>query len=243
MPRKKKKDFWNKEYAQATHLALSEEHSEDLEKFTRFLQRKSGKEFLNVTRRFVDIGCGNGRNSIFLAREFGMHGLGYDASREAIAQARTLLNTRHPMSGVKEGPQIEFAVRDLRAPIPLPDASVTIALDMMASHVLKRAEREALRAEILRALKPGGWLFFKTFLRDGDKNAEELLREFPGPEEGMYIHPEIKKAEYVWWERDIYSFFEPYFTVHKFERSHKHINKRGGAWKRRTASVYLEKRS
>jgi len=238
MPRKKNKDFWNKEYAQATHLAMSEEHSEDLEKFTRFLKRESGKECLNVTRRFVDIGCGNGRNAIFLARTFGMHGLGYDASREAIAQARTALTTIYGSEGK---PPIEFLVRDLKEPISLPDGSVTIALDMVASHVLRRAEREALRAEILRVLKPGGWLFFKTFLRDEDRNAEEFLREFPGPEDGMYVHPEIKKPEYVWWERDIYEFFEPHFTIHKLERSHKHINKKGGAWKRRTASVYLQK--
>lgn len=231
MPRKKNKDFWNKEYAQATHLAMSEEHSEDLEKFTRFLQRKSGKKFLNVTTRLVDIGCGNGRNAIFLAQAFGMHGLGYDSSREAIASAKSL---------AEELP-LQFEVRDIREPIPLPDESVTIALDMMASHVLKKHERETLRAEILRVLKPGGWLFFKTFLRDGDKNAEELLREFPAEEDGMYIHPEIKVAEYVWWEQDIYEFFEPEFTIHKLERSHKHINKKGKAWKRRTASVYLEK--
>lgn len=239
MPRKKKKDFWNKEYAKPATLALSEEHSEDLEKFTRFLERKSGKEFLNVTRKFVDIGCGNGRNAIFLAREFGMHGFGYDSSREAIHQARENTMIYHSAAG---GPlDIEFEVRDIREPIPLPDASVTLALDMMASHVLKRREREALLAKILRVLKSGGWLFFKTFLRDEDRNAEELLQTFPGPEEGMYIHPEIKKPEYVWWEKDIYEFFEPFFTVHKLERSHKHVNKKGGAWKRRTASVYLQK--
>lgn len=237
---RKKKDFWNKEYTRATHLTLSEEHSEDFEKFTRFLQRKSGKEFLNVTRRFVDIGCGNGRNAIFLSETFGMHGLGYDSSREAIMQAKSL-QAATTIYGSGEKPHVEFLVRDIREPIPLSDASVTLALDMMASHVLKRAERFALRAEILRILKPGGWLFFKTFLRDEDRNAEELLEKFPGPEEGMYIHPEIKKPEYVWWERDIYTFYEPYFTVHKLERSHKHVNKKGGAWKRRTSSVYLQK--
>jgi len=232
MSRKKKKDFWNKEYAGATHLAMSDTHSEDLEKFTRFLQRNSGKEFLNVTSRVVDIGCGNGRNAIFLAQAFGMHGVGYDSSREAIAHAQENA----------QGLNLEFHVRDIREPIPLSDESVTIALDMMASHVLKKNERKALRTEILRVLKPNGWLFFKTFLRDGDKNAEELLREFPADEEGMYIHPEIKVAEYVWWEQDIFNFFEPYFTVHKLERSHKHVNKKGAAWKRRTASVYLQKR-
>ncbi len=229
---KKKHNFWNREYGNATHLALSATHSEDLEKFTRFLIRKSGKQFLNVTARLVDIGCGNGRNAIFLSKTFGMHGTGYDFSEVAIKEAV------HASGDLP----LTFEKRLLSDPIPLPNESVTLALDMMASHVLKEKEREALRSEILRVLKPGGWLFFKTFLRDGDRHAERLLEENPGPEEGMYFHPEIKIPEYVWWEQDIYSFFEPYFTVHKLERSHKHINKRGQAWKRRTASVYLEKR-
>lgn len=210
---------------------MSDTHSEDLEKFTRFLERKSGKKLLNVTARLVDIGCGNGRNALFLSKTYGMHGLGYDLSPEAIKAARV----------AAEGLPLTFEVRTLTQPIPLPDASVTLALDMMASHYLKRAEREALRTEVLRVLKPNGWLFFKTFLRDEDKNAERLLKEFPGPEEGMYVHPEIKKAEYVPFERELYEFFEPHFTIHKVERSHKHLDRYGRAWKRRTVSLYLEK--
>lgn len=227
----KKKNFWNKEYKKATHLAMSETHSEDLEKFTRFLQRKSGKQFLNVTTRVLDAGCGNGRNSIFLAQNFGVHGYGFDSSTEAIREA-----TQNA-----ESLPLTFEIRSLTDPIPLKNNSVTIALDMMASHVLKKDEREAFREELLRVIKPGGWLFFKTFLLDGDRNAEVLLQEHPGPERGMYIHPEIGVAEYVWSEQDIIEFFEPYYTIHKIDRSHKHINKKGGAWKRRTASVYLEK--
>ncbi len=225
------KNFWDREYTRGGHLALSDVHAEDLEKFTRFLERRSGRSQLNVTARLLDVGCGNGRNAIYLSRTFGMHGLGYDLSPEAIKAARE----------AAEGLPLTFEVRSLAEPIPLPDESVTLALDMMASHYLKRAEREALRAELHRVLKPGGWLFVKTFLRDEDRNAEELLREYPGPEEGMYIHPEIKKAEYVPWEHDLYAFFEPLFTIHKVERSHKHLDKYNRAWKRRTASLYLER--
>ncbi|MFQ5540673.1 MAG: hypothetical protein ACE5F4_00250 [Candidatus Paceibacteria bacterium] len=64
---RKRKDFWNKEDTKTSHLALSDEPAEDLVKFTRFLQRKGGKRFLNVTARLLDVGCGNGRNAIFLA--------------------------------------------------------------------------------------------------------------------------------------------------------------------------------
>jgi len=234
----KQKDFWNKEYGKANrtgganpHLALSTEPSEDLEKFTRYLVREHGKKFLNVTAQALDIGCGNGRNLIHLASAYGMRGFGYDLSEVAIAQAK---------KAAADLP-LRFAVQSMGEPIPLPDSSVTIALDMMSSHVLKQVERENLRSEILRVLKPGGWLFFKSFLLDDDAHAKRLLREAPGAEPGMYIHPEIHNSEYVWTEEALREFFEPYFTVHRLEKSFKHKHADGSPWKRRTIIAYLEK--
>ena len=228
-----KKDFWNSQYTNATHLELSEEPAEDLQKFCRYLIRKSGKSQLNVTTKVVDMGCGNGRNIIYLAKEFGVHGIGYDASSVAIEDAKRRA----------EGLPLTFTVQSLADPIPLPDGRATIVLDMMASHVLKREERETLLYETLRVLRPNGWLFFKTFILEEDLNAERMLREFPADEPGMYIHPEIGVPEYVWTVPEIKRFFGDFYTIHKIEKSHKHRHADGRAWKRRTASVYLEKTS
>jgi SAM-dependent methyltransferase len=230
---KGRKDFWNAEYQDPTHLALSDEPAEDLVKFCRFLERRYGKALMNVTTQAVDIGCDNGRNLKYLAETYGMRGLGYDLSKEAIAQATA--------AGV--GLPLKFTAQDLRKPIPLPDSSCTLALDMMASHILKKDEREALMFEILRVLRPSGWLFFKSFLLEDDANAKRMLREHPGPEEGMYIHPELGHAEYVWTIGAIRKHFGDFFTIHKIEKSFKHRHKDGTAWKRRTVSVYLEKNS
>ena len=233
----KKHDFWNAQYKKPTHLTLSDEPAEDLVKFTRWLEKNYGRKFLNVTAQAVDLGCGNGRNLIYLAKEFGMRGIGYDTSQTAIAQARTASETL-----IYQGKKLlRFEVEDLRNSIPLPDSSVTLALDMMTSHALLRTEREHVRAEVLRVLKPGGWLFFKSFLLEGDQHAERLLKEHPGPEEGMYIHPEIGVPEYVWPEQTLREFFSPDFAIHHLEKSHKHRHADGSAWKRRTVSVYLEK--
>jgi SAM-dependent methyltransferase len=179
----------------------------------------------------VDVGCGNGRNLIYLSQTYGMRGLGYDTSREAIDQA---------IRAATDLP-LKFEVRDLRDPIPLPDASCSIVLDMMASHVLNHAEREALMYEILRVLRPNGWLFFKSFILEDDANAARMLREHPGPEEGMYVHPEIGVPEYVWTQAHIRKHFGDFFKIHKIEKSFKHRDARGRPWKRRTASVYRAK--
>ena len=234
MPRaKKRKDFWNKQYKKPTHLTLSSEPSEDLVKFSKWLVREYGKKYLNVTALAADLGCGNGRNLIYLSENFGVHGVGYDTSHEAIMQARA-------KTAALELPLV-FEERSITKPIPLEDSSVTIVLDMMSSHILRQVEREYLRAEILRVLRPEGWLFLKTFLLDEDQHAKRLLTESPGPEEGMYIHPEIGIPEYVWTEELLREFYESSFFMHKLEKSHKHMHKSGAAWKRRTISLYLQK--
>ncbi len=141
-----------------------------------------------------------------------------------------------------EGLPIELHARSISEPFPQKDASVTLVLDMMTSHFLKKAEREVLREEILRVLRPGAWLFFKSFIAEEDLNVKRLLREHPADEEGAYIHPKLGVYEYVWTVDKIEEFFSPYFEIHKIDKSHKHILK-GKAAKRRTASVYLQKNS
>jgi len=226
----KHRDFWNKEYQTSEHLALSEVPSEDLEKFARFLERHSGREFLNLRSLALDLGCGNGRNLKYLAENFGMRGIGYDVSDVAIREAKRATG---------ELP-ITYEVRSIAEPLPLPDESVTLALDMMSSHFLKKAQREALRGEILRVLRQQGWLYFKSFLAEDDINVKMLLRDHPAEEEGAYIHPRFGMYEYVWTEESMREFFEPYFEVHKLYKSHRHL-RRGRAGKRRTLSVYLQK--
>lgn len=234
----KRKNFWEKEYKKGSsrmkpgqHLALSDEPSEDFLKFTRWLTRESGNTYLNAQASVLDLGCGNGRNLIHLAKTYRMRGVGYDTSREAIDQAKEKSREFN----------IQYEVRSIAGEISLPDESQTLALDMMASHYLNKEERSALRKETARVLKADGWLFLKTFLREEDKNAEELLREHPAEEEGSYIHPKIGVPEHVFWEDEIVAELEPYFTIHKVLKSHRHLS-HGRAFKRRSISIYAQKK-
>ncbi len=224
------RDFWNREYKTSEHLTLSSAPSEDLQKFTRFLEREYKREFLNPRALALDLGCGNGRNLIYLAQEFGMRGVGYDISDVAVKEAQA----------ASDGLAIEYEVRSITDPLPQKDESVTMVLDMMTSHFLKGEERKALKAEMLRVLRPGGWLFFKSFLADEDLNVKRLLRESPADEENAYIHPKMGVYEYVWTEEALRDFFAPEFEIHKLHKSHKHL-RRGKPGKRRTLSAYMQK--
>ncbi len=224
------KAFWDKEYRDSGHFALSETHSEDLEKFTRWIIRESGKSLLNITASVLDIGCGNGRNILWLAETFGVRGTGYDISGQAIIQARRRAEL--------ERASVTFSVQSMADPIPVPDESQTFVLDMMASHFLKETERSVLRAEIFRVLKPGGYLLLKTFLLDEDSHARRLIRENPGGEANTYIHPEIGVAEHVSTEEELYQLYEPQFVVEKIHKSHRHTGRNG---KRRSITLYIKK--
>ncbi|MCA9361385.1 class I SAM-dependent methyltransferase [Candidatus Kaiserbacteria bacterium] len=222
--------FWDQEYTKATHLALSTEPSEDLEKFTRWLIRQNGKTLLNLHSSVIDLGCGNGRNLIYLAKTFGNKGIGYDSSAAAIKQAK--LNS--------EGLNLDYLARSISGALNVEENTQSLALDMMSSHFLNKEDRTFLRDEIYRILKPGGFLFFKTFLRDGDLHTKRLIEDNPADEEGAYIHPVIGVAEYTYGEEELIDFLSEKFLIHKTYSSHQHRSK-GKARKRRTISVYAEK--
>ncbi len=233
--RKKKRQrsgtaFWDSEYQNPEHLALSTSPGEDFEKFIRWLSRGEWASLLQETTLAVDLGCGNGRHLTYLANAFGMRGYGADTSAAAIAKARELA-TDLP---------ITYTVAGMDAPVPLPDASATLTLDMMASHYLNAKGRLALRDEFYRLLKPGGFLLMKTFLRDGDLHSDRLIESAPGPEADSYIHPVIGVAEYVYREEVLLPFLEERFIIHKVYRSHKHAF-HGRARKRRTITIYAQK--
>lgn len=226
------KQFWNKEYKKGEHLTLSTEPSSDLLTFVRWAERNAEWPAFPKDGFILDVGCGNGRNIIALAREAGMRGYGFDISAEAINQAR---------NAGKDLP-IKFEVRSANDILPIPDESVDVVLDMMTSHFLKKEERDVYVREVVRVMKPYGWLFFKSFLLDGDHNANRMIKEYPGSEEHSYIHPRIGVEEHVWTESELTDFFSPYFKIHKMIKSYKHVTEKGKPWKRRTISLYLEKK-
>lgn len=222
--------FWDAEYKNPTHLKLSTKQSEDLEKFTRWVLRRKREDVLSPTASVLDVGCGNGRNLIFLNQSFGTKGVGYDIAKAAVAQA----------VAASKGMDIRYTARSIAGKLDVPDNSQALVLDMMTSHFLTAEERTGLRDEIFRALEPGGLLFMKTFLKDGDLHTKRLIEERPGTEDGSYIHPVMGVAEYVYSEEELVNFLSEKFIIHKIYRSHKHAF-RGQARKRRTITIYAEK--
>lgn len=223
--------FWDKEYSTSEHLTMSSNPSTDLKRFMKWIEREFGQRYVRTLDTVVDLGCGNARNLLYLNHEYNMKGVGYDVSEQALVEAKNLISDE----------KIVCYQRSIASPLDLPDESQALALDMMTSHFLLKNEREALISEINRVLRYDGWLFFKTFLRDEDRHAERLIKEFPAEEESSYIHPHIGVAEHVFSENEIRSLLSNHFTIFEIRKSHKHIIK-GRAAKRRSISIYAQKK-
>ena len=138
--------FWDAEYKNPTHLKLSTTQSEDLEKFTRWVIRRKREDVLSPAASVLDVGCGNGRNLIFLNQTFGNKGVGYDISKAAIAQA----------AAASRKMPIKYTARSIAGVLDVADNSQSLVLDMMTSHFLNKEDRLILRDEIFRTLEPGG---------------------------------------------------------------------------------------
>ena len=236
MNEKRLKEFWDKEYKKPELFEISDGVSSDLQKFTRWAKKEYGDDVFRPDITVLDAGCGNGRNLLWMNDEFRVRGFGYDISEEAIKQAQARASKQ------KWGSKLTFITHSIGSTIPLPDESVDVVLDMMASHFLKEVERERYIKELHRVLKPQGILFFKSFYGKGDKHAQDLIKNESAGEHNAYIHPKMKVYEYVWTDESLNDAFGEQFILQHRELSHQH-NIRGKPNKRRSIVCYYERRS
>lgn len=106
--------------------------------------------------RVLDLGCGTGTlAAALLGAAPGASVVGVDGDPEILALAR------------RRAPAAEF-LDGLAQEIPLPDASIDIAVTTLVLHHLDHAGRMAAFAELLRVLRPGGRLVIGDWGRPQD---------------------------------------------------------------------------
>lgn len=135
-------------------------------------------------RRLLDLGCGNGRHLVFLARA-GFTVTGLDISISGLRLARQWLAEEDLQAGV--------ALADFHFPLPLRSGSFDA---LLATQVIHHARLAAVRqaiAEIYRVLAPGGLAVVSV---SGRKDDGVRYREIEpgtyvplnGPERGLPHH-------------------------------------------------------
>jgi ubiquinone/menaquinone biosynthesis C-methylase UbiE len=97
-------------------------------------------------RKIVEVGCGTGRNTTWLA-ERAVEIVGLDFSEEMLARARSQVSD----------PRVRFVQHDVRMTWPLTDASTEVVIAML---ILEHVENLApVFAEAARVLNTGGQFF------------------------------------------------------------------------------------
>ncbi len=106
--------------------------------------------------RILDVGCGAGSNSLYLARR-GFRVSGIDIAEGAIqaARARAIAARR----------TVDFQVGDVLR-LPYPDGEFGGALDIGCFHTLPISLRRAFAKELARVLKPGARFVLSFFARE-----------------------------------------------------------------------------
>ncbi|HKK15907.1 MAG TPA: class I SAM-dependent methyltransferase [Gammaproteobacteria bacterium] len=97
----------------------------------------------------LDLACGVGGNALFLASQ-GLYTSAWDISTEAIKQLQDHAN--------EAGVTIETRVCDVTQTVPAANSFDVIVV----SYFLERS----LLPELIKALSPGGLLFYQTFVRE-----------------------------------------------------------------------------
>lgn len=164
---------WNDEYSKKKDLPSSRtDHPSS--SLVRFLE---GHNEL-APGKMLDLGSGSGRNSIHMAK-LGWEAVGIEFSDLAVDIA--VENTQK--QGLRD--LITYLNQSVAEPIPYPDRSFDLAIDMMTMHLLDQNQRQEMIKEVIRLLKTGGYFLFHTLAAEGTE-ALKLINESPGDEVNSY---------------------------------------------------------
>ncbi len=123
----------------------------------------------------LDVGCGSGVESVFLARN-GCRVVGVDASMPALGLARS--------QALASEVAVDWCRSDVRK-LPVASAVVDVVIDRGCLHVIARRARPIYAGEVTRVLRPGGVVLLRGAMRDDDDagvvgmDEAELDRLFP----------------------------------------------------------------
>lgn len=224
-------EAWEKEYKSSQLITKKPEPQKDVLRFFKYLKKEEKKELSGLN--ILDLGCGTGRNSNYLA-ELGNTVVGIDISKTAIDIAKSRANEM----GLNN---VSYAVGDIGASYPFADNHFDLILDITSSNSLNEKERENYIKEVYRTLKKGGYLFVRGLCKDGDKNAKNLLKLSSGKEYGTYIIKELDLTERVFTEKDFREFYGRYFKIKKLLKKSGYAKFQNQSYKRNYWLAYMQK--
>ena len=175
---KSKSDLWDEEYRkQNIASSFKSTLSHSVKFFLRIFGRLSQKSFL-------DLGCGNGRNTIPLAR-MGYEVTGVDISQIALSQAKEKLESESE----EVQKRAKFTLGSMGQPLSFKDREFDVVMDITSFDILiddKEIERH--KNEVARVLKNNGYFLYYDMAED-DPYSLDLLAKSPDKNRGIIYTP------------------------------------------------------
>ncbi len=220
---------WNNEYKDSKLMTKSVVPQKDFLRFLNWIKKNKNIDLYdNIV--VLDLGCGVGRNSYYMSDIYGAKSYAWDFSDHAIEKGKKLFQHKN----------LFLEKIDMTKRFPLEDKSVDLILDITASNALDEKGRDVYLKEMKRVLKPSGYIYVRTLAKEGDKNAQNLVKRFSGEEHDTYIHPELKIRERVFTGPDFKKIYESYFNVIRMLRKTGYQRFGKQNFKRNYWNVYLK---
>lgn len=226
-------NVWEEEYKKPQLISLGTEAIQSVKDWVRFLRKDRNMVFSH--KNILDLGCGNGKNSISIA-EYGVGNVlaGIDISPTAIKYAQALAREKQVTA--------DFRIGSIGSHLLFPDSHFDLALDVTSSNSLNEKEREIYLRETARVLKPQAPFFIRALSKDGDAHAKTLIKTHPGREKDTYIMPALGLTERVFTKEDFEAIYSPFFTILSMEKEIHYTKFNNRSYKRHFWVAYLEKK-
>ncbi|MEI7689190.1 MAG: methyltransferase domain-containing protein [Candidatus Nomurabacteria bacterium] len=223
-------NIWDREYKNPLLVTKNEDPQADTLRFLKFLKKE--QKFKVEDRVVLDLGCGTGRNSNYLA-DLGNKVIGIEISRTALNLAKIRARDL--------GIEVDYRMGDIGEKYDIPDDSVDIVLDITSSNSLDEKGRSIYLEEVARVMKKGGYFFVRALCKDGNKNVKNLLKTSPGREYDTYIIKEIGLTERVFSREDFIKIYSKYFKILNLEKKTSYTTFNNRIYKRDYWLAYLER--
>ena len=221
---------WEKEYKNPKFLSKKNEPQADVLRFFKFLKKK--EKFLLDQKNVLDLGCGNGRNSNYLA-DLDNNVIAVDFSSTAIALAR--------QEALNKELNVDYRLRNIGDYYDIKDDSIDLVLDVTSSNSLNEKERSIYLSETYRVMKKGAYFFVRALAKDGSKNIKKLLEKSPGKEKDTYYIKELSLTERVFSREDFINMYSPFFKILQLEKKISYTKVNNRLYKRIYWIAYLRK--
>ncbi len=221
---------WDREYRNPLLVTKNDGPQKDTLRFLKYL--KKVEKYRVEEKNILDLGCGTGRNSNYLADLYNKV-IGIEISKTALDIAKT---RAHNM-----GVSVDYRLGDIGEKYDIPDNSIDVVLDITSSNSLDEKGREVYLEEVQRVMKKGGYFFVRALCKDGNQNVKNLLKMSPGKEYDTYIMKDIGLTERVFSRTDFLAMYGKYFKILNLEKKTSYTTFNNRIYKRDYWLAYMQK--